>query len=46
MAMKKKVFVYEIPRILEVFRINNARDISKFSKISHELPQQVIFGEF
>ena len=44
MAMKKKVLVYEIARILEVFRINLARDISKFTKISRKLPQQVIFS--
>ena len=44
MAMKKKVLVYEIARILEVFRINLARDISKFTKMSRELPQQVIFS--
>ena len=44
MAMKKKVLAYEIARILEVFRINLARDISKFTKISRKLPQQVIFS--
>ena len=34
MAMKEKVFVYEVARILEVFGINIARDISKLTKIS------------
>ena len=33
MAMKERVFVYEIARILGVFRINIASDISKFNKI-------------
>ena len=42
--MAKKVLIYEIARILEVFRINIARDISKFTKMSRELPQQVIFS--
>ena len=44
MAMKEKVFVYEIARILGVFRINIARDISKFTKISQAAAGSYIWG--
>ena len=44
MAMKEKVFVYEIARILGVFRINIARDISKFTKISRAAAASDIWG--
>ena len=44
MAMKEKVIVYEIVRILGVFRINIARDISKFTKISRAAATSSIWG--
>ena len=44
MAMKEKVFVYEIARILGVFRINIAIDISKFTKISGAAAASDIWG--
>ena len=42
--MKEKVFVYEIAWILELFRINIARDISKFTKISRAAAASDIWG--
>ena len=44
MAMKEKVFVHEIARILGVFMINIARDISKFTKISGAAAASDIWG--
>ena len=44
MAMKEKVFVYEIGRILGLFRINIAIDISKFTKISRAAAASDILG--
>ena len=44
MAMKEKVFVYEIARILRVFRIDIARDISKFTTISRAAAASDISG--
>ena len=44
MAMKEKVFVYEIARILGVFRITIARDILKFTKILRAAAASDIWG--
>ena len=44
MAMKERVFVYEIAAILRVFRINIACDISKFNKTSRAATASDIWG--